>query len=181
MTYEKEIQLKNGKQCILRNALPEDAAAFVSYFYQAHSETNYLTTYPDESQLDIEKEAAFLQEMLQSTGNVEICAFVDGKLVASAGNNLLRERDKLRHRAEFGISVVKDYWGLGIGRALTEACIQCAKAAGFLQLELEVVADNLAAVSLYKSLGFIEYGRNPKGFLTRENTFQELVLMRLEL
>ena len=34
------------------------------------------------------------------------------------------------------------------------ACIECAKNAGYLQLELEVVADNAFAVRLYESVGF---------------------------
>lgn len=181
MKYEQELILKDGRKCLLRHALPADAPAFVDYFYQSHGETDFLTTYPDESELNPEKEAEFLQAQLQSETNVEICAFVDGRLVGSAGNNLLRERDKLRHRAEFGISVIKEYWGLGIGKALTQASILCAREAGFRQLELEVVADNTAAVRLYEGVGFIEYGRNPKGFLTREGKDQELLLMRLEL
>ena len=86
-----------------------------------------------------------------------------------------------RHRADFGISVDKAYWGLGIGRALTRACIACAKEAGYAQIELEVVAGNAAAMALYQSEGFVEYGRNPKGFLNRNLGLQELVLMRLEL
>ena len=68
-----------------------------------------------------------------------------------------------------------------IGAALTGACIDCAKEAGFWQLELEVVGDNETAVRLYKKYGFVEYGRNPRGFLTRDGRWQELVLMRLEL
>ena len=86
----------------------------------------------------------------------------------------------VRHRAEFGISVLRDYWGLGIGRALMRACIQCARNAGCLQLELDVVTENERAVALYKSEGFVEYGRNPRGFRSRRG-WQELTLMRLEL
>ena len=71
--------------------------------------------------------------------------------------------------------------GMVIGAALTGACIDCAKEAGFRQLELEVVGDNETAVRLYKKYGFVEYGRNPRGFLTRDGRWQELVLMRLEL
>ena len=80
----------------------------------------------------------------------------------------------MRHRASFGISVEKASWGLGIGRALTQACIECARAAGYSQLELDVVSANETAVSLYKSTGFVEYGRNPKGFRTRSGQWQEL-------
>ena len=41
----------------------------------------------------------------------------------------------------------------GIGAALTGACIDCAKKAGFRQLELEVVGENETAVRLYKKYG----------------------------
>ena len=75
----------------------------------------------------------------------------------------------------------KAYWGLGIGRALTDACIECARTAGYAQLELEVVAENKTALALYESVGFMEYGRNPKGFRSRLTGWQELVLMRLDL
>jgi ribosomal protein S18 acetylase RimI-like enzyme len=64
---------------------------------------------------------------------------------------------------------------------LTKACIQCAKEAGYRQLELNVVAENERAISLYRSLGFVEFGRNPKGFNSRITGYQELIYMRLEL
>ena len=44
-----------------------------------------------------------------------------------------------------------------------------------------MVGENETAVRLYKRYGFVEYGRNPRGFLTRDGRWQELVLMRLEL
>ena len=49
------------------------------------------------------------------------------------------------------------------------------------QLELEVVAENRAAIALYESVGFVEYGRNPKGFRSRFIGWQEVVLMRLDM
>ena len=62
-----------------------------------------------------------------------------------------------------------------------EACIKCAKEAGYVQLELNVVAENTRAISLYKKEGFVEYGRNPKGFKSRTSGFQEVIYMLLEL
>lgn len=88
---------------------------------------------------------------------------------------------KVRHRAEFGINVAKDYWRLGIGNALMNACIECAKAAGYKQLELDVVADNEKAINMYTGAGFIEFGRNPLGFISKYSGVQELIYMRLEL
>ena len=71
--------------------------------------------------------------------------------------------------------------GYCLGRALMNACIDCAKDAGYTQLELNAAAENERALSLYRSLGFIEYGRNPRGFNSRLSGYQELVYMRLEL
>ena len=104
---------------------------------------------------------------------------MDGKVEGCAGIKCVGRKEKIRHRAEFGISVDQAYWGLGIGRALTVACIECAKKAGYIQLELEVVAENRSAIALYESVGFEEYGRNPKGFCSRFTGWQEVVLMRL--
>ena len=61
------------------------------------------------------------------------------------------------------------------------SCIECAKTAGYIQLELNVVAENIRALSMYKKAGFVEYGRNPKGFHSRMTGFQEVIYMRLEL
>ena len=120
-------------------------------------------------------------EIRDSNDGIEMCAEVDGTIVGTAGFSYVGDKDKVKHRAEFGIGIEKPYWGLGIGRALTEACIDCAREAGYTQLELDVVADNIPAVNLYKSLGFTEFGRNPKGFRSRTAGWQELVLMDLEL
>lgn len=77
--------------------------------------------------------------------------------------------------------MLKEYWGLGLGKALTMACIQCARDAGYDQLELNVVAENERALSMYRALGFVEFGRNPKGFNSKNTGYQELVYMLLEL
>ena len=106
---------------------------------------------------------------------------VDGVVAGTAGIDALGMMDKIKHRAVFGIAITKEFWGLGIGKSLMEACIECAREAGYLQLELEVVAENERAVEMYKRAGFIEYGRNPKAFRLRTGEYQELIDMRLEL
>jgi len=44
-----------------------------------------------------------------------------------------------------------------------------------------VVAENTRAISMYERAGFVEFGRNPKGFNSRTAGFQELIYMRREL
>ena len=61
------------------------------------------------------------------------------------------------------------------------ACIECARAAGYEQIELNVVAENATAIAMYEKAGFVEFGRNPKGFKSRFTGYQEVVYMRMEL
>lgn len=181
MRYYKEIRLKNGKPCVLRNCSGPDAEEVYGSFNLTHGETEFLLSYPDENSFDIPQERQFLIDKENSGREIELCAVLEGRIVGTAGIEAVGTKKKVKHRADFGISVEKAAWGLGIGRALTRACIECAKSAGYAQLELEAVSTNESAVSLYKSVGFVEYGRNPKGFRTRAGEWQELILMRLEL
>lgn len=181
MKYSRSITLKDGRECCLRNGTGQDGQTVSDLFVATHGQTDYLLAYPEEHSFTVTQECEFLEARSESENEIMLLAVVDGAIVATAGIEAVGRKYKVRHRAEFGISVDREYWGLGIGRALMDACVECAKKAGYLQLELDVVADNDRAIALYKSAGFTEYGRNPKGFQSRTAGFQELVYMRLEL
>ncbi len=181
MKYDKKIILKDNKEIWLRNGDENDGKAVLDVFNLTHEETDFLLTYPDENTFTPEQESEYLKEKTESENEIEIIAIVDGKVVGTAGIEAHGDKYKVRHRADFGINVLKEYWGLGIGSALAKACIECAKDAGYTQLELSVVAENERAMSMYRKLGFLEYGRNPKGFNSRISGYQETVDMLLDL
>ena len=181
MEYLEKIKLKDGRECILRNGNERDGQAALENFILTHGQTDYLLTYPDENTMTVEEEAKYLKEKRESEREIEILAEVEGTLVGLAGIGAIGERDKIRHRADFGISIDKAYWNLGIGTALLHACVDCAGKAGYEQIELNVVAENESAVSMYKKAGFVEYGRNPRGFKSRITGYQEVIYMRMEL
>mgnify|MGYP000881771877 CR=1 FL=1 len=181
MRYAETVEVKGGVEVLVRNAVASDARALRETMRRAHAQSDYLLSYPDEQSVDDEQEARSLEEMERSCNEVELVAIIDGRIVGSAGVSAVRSRRKVAHRARFGISILKEYWGMGIGRVLMEASIDCARQAGYSQLELEVVADNERAVSLYRRAGFEEYGRNPRGYRSAASGYQELVHMRLEL
>lgn len=173
--------MKDGRTCVLRNGTARDGAAARALFLRTHAQTDYLLTYPEENAMNAGQEAQFLKAKTESAREIELVAEVEGRVVGLAGIKSVGTQEKVRHRAEFGISVDRDFWGLGIGRGLTEACVACAKQAGYAQLELDVVTANHRAIALYQSVGFVEYGRNPRGFRSRLTGWQELTLMRLEM
>lgn len=181
MEFNKKVILKNGTECILRNATESDAQETLDVFKLTHIETDFMLSYTDEKEPDIAEERDFLESQRKSERSLMLCAVVDGKIVGTCGFSPIGKFEKTAHRAEFGIGIVKSHWNMGIGGLMLEACIGCAKTCGYMQVELDVVADNASALSLYKKAGFVEYGRNPRGFKSRYTGWQELVLMRREL
>ena len=181
MRRAETVLLLGGVELLVRNAVASDARALRDIMQRTHAETDYLLSYPDEQGSDDEQEARSLAETERSDNEVELVAVLDGWIVGSAGIAAVGGRRKVVHRARFGISILTEHWGMGIGRVLMEASIDCARQAGYTQLELEVVADNQRAVSLYRRAGFEEYGRNPRGYRSAAAGYQELVYMRVEL
>ena len=181
MKYTKTVVLEGRAELLVRNAVASDVRALRETTQLTHAETDYLLSYPDEQSSDDEQEARSLEETERSSNEVELVAVIDGRIVGSAGVSAVRSRRKVAHRARFGISILKEFWGMGIGRVLMDASIDCARRAGYTQLELEVVADNERAVSLYRRAGFEEYGRNPRGYKSASVGYQELVYMRKEV
>jgi len=75
-----------------------------------------------------------------------------------AGYSLLLRRAGERRARLYSLVVAADRRGAGIGRALLEAAERAAAAAGADGMRLEVRADNVAAIALYRRAGYIETG-----------------------
>ncbi|RVU85957.1 GNAT family N-acetyltransferase [Leucothrix sargassi] len=74
--------------------------------------------------------------------------------------------------------VSPDCRGQGVGQALMRYMISWAKEQQLTQLELAVTTTNLAAISLYKSIGFIDFGKQEP---LRDDPPLFIQSMRLEL
>jgi GNAT superfamily N-acetyltransferase len=61
--------------------------------------------------------------------------------------------------AEFGVSVIAGYRGLGIGRALIAACERWAAERGVERMILTVASANDGAIRLYHELGYRDFDR----------------------
>ena len=174
---EKEILLKNGQLCLLRSPTAEDAEGMISYLRQTSGETSFMARYEDEVTMTADEEGAFLSAILDDPKAVMIAAFVNGQLVANVGLSKVAPREKYAHRAVLGISIIKDYWGLGLGAAMMQAATDAAKAMGYEQLELEVVTENLRAVALYQRFGFVTFGMREHSFKFRDGSYCSEYLM----
>lgn len=107
-------------------------------------------------------------------------AEIDGRIVGNL-NFDGGQRPRTRHMGEFGLTVLKDYWGQGVGSILLKYLINWSRETGVIKkINLTVREDNKTAIKLYKKFGFKE-----EGFITRffylEGKFYNALKMGIEL
>lgn len=173
----KETLLKDGRKCILRNALPDDAEAMIEYLKITADETPYLLRYPEEVTYTIELEREILERFLNIERDLMLVAEVDGELAGNCSMSCVGNKIRTKHRCSIGIALFKPFWGLGIGTGMFELMISKAKEVGYEQAELEVVSCNERAIALYQNMGFVKYGERPHGLKYKDGTYANELLM----
>lgn len=76
MEYKEKVVLKNGQDCIIRNATYEDGPEMSDLYAVTHSESDYLLSYPEEHILNAKGESEFLQKRAESDNEVMLVAVV---------------------------------------------------------------------------------------------------------
>jgi ribosomal-protein-alanine N-acetyltransferase len=96
---------------------------------------------------------AFMRE-LDAKHNHYVAARADGALVGYAGISRLGRKPPYEFEIHT-IGVDPSYQGRGIGRTMLEALLDVADGAAIF---LEVRTDNVPAIALYESVGFVRLG-----------------------
>lgn len=80
------------------------------------------------------------------------------------------------HIANASYAVRSDMRGRQVGRQLVTHCLHTCRRLGFRVLQFNaVVADNVSALALYKSLGFVRLGVIPGGFRKKDGTYADII------
>ena len=179
MKYEaRTLTLKDGRACVLRSAEKTDAAEMLRYMVQVLSETPYLISSPEEfAAMPVEKEEAFIENTLSAERAVMITAFDGDRIIGTADLRSAGARQRVQHRCGMGITILKEYWGVGLGSQMMQAIIDCAKSLGYEQLELDVDVANRRAINLYTKFGFKVYGCHPHKIRYADGTYADDYLM----
>jgi ribosomal protein S18 acetylase RimI-like enzyme len=106
--------------------------------------------------------------------------FVDGALVGVAGFAAPALAKKMHKGVLWGVYVSERLRGHGLGRALVARVIEHAEGR-VAQLHAAVGTGNAVASGLYRDLGFVTYGIEPRALKVGERYFdQELMVLMLD-
>ena len=164
----------------INKALPEDAAELIEYLKKVGGETDNLTFGSEGLPVTVEDERSYIESLVNSKASVLLTAKKDGSIVGIAGFTG-NTRERMKHRGELAISVMKAEWGQGIGSRLIKKVIEFAKNEAKAEIiSLEVRSDNEGAIRLYKKYGFEKIGHF-KGFFKINGEYVDFDLMNLHL
>jgi RimJ/RimL family protein N-acetyltransferase len=168
----------DNKKFILRHAEVEDAEKLIELMRKLDVETTFLLREADEFTLTIDQEKEFIKKQQDSEVNLLILVEVDGKVIGSCGING-NTRKRLRHSANLGIAILREYWGMGIGKKLIETGIKWTKENDMSRITLQVDTNNYRAISLYLKLGFEIEGTLKNDKILSDGSYRNTYTMAL--
>ena len=172
---QKEFHSHNLRY-IVRSAIEKDAKNLSDVRLQIDGETENLDREFGESYIDESGFKELIKVDTESINNVFLVAEVNGQIIGFArceGNKLKR----ISHKVEFGICVLEEYWGQGIGKNLLKESVHWADSNGIKKITLNVLETNVKAIKLYQNNGFEIEGILKKDKILSDGNYYNTILM----
>jgi RimJ/RimL family protein N-acetyltransferase len=163
---------KNGQAITIREARENDAAAITSVIDSVASEKYYIV--PERSREDWDEA---IRE-IKKRNSLIIIAQVNQQTVGMAC--LTRGKfEKNKHVGFLGITILKDFRGVGIGNAIMKYIVEWAKLQEALEkISLTVFSTNKPAIELYKKFGFKIEGVSKKQYRIEETYIDDVIMAK---
>ena len=174
-----ETTTHKGLAVTLRGPRIDDVAILCGFINTLSRERTYLVI--QDVEISLEAEQQYVERMLkqiEQRQRVQVLAFAGNQLI---GNTEITLSDGAAdHVGELGIAVAQPYRGQGVGEVLMRAVHDeaVARLPGLKLVTLTVFGNNPAAISLYRKLGYTEYGRLPGGFRHRDQYVERVYMVR---
>ncbi len=164
----------------ISEAVREDAAEILEYFKAVCGESDNLMFGAEDISMTVEDEERFIEEYENAEYSIFLVGRIEGKIVSTVAITS-GAQPRVAHNYSIGMSVLKDYWGHGIGTLMMIAVLDYCRITEHCKcVQLGVKADNAAAIGLYEKMGFEEVGRHKDHIMVGE-TYYDMILMDLHL
>ena len=136
----------------IRRAEADDASAIYDMFSSPK-------VYEGTLQLPYPSREQWRKRISETDGSYYLVAVSGEHVIGMFSIDTFPNKPRRRHAGLIGISVSEAWQGKGVGKALMQAGVDLAdKWINLTRLELEVYADNEAAIRLYEQFGFEREG-----------------------
>jgi len=177
--YIYQTTTKTGKTVSFRYPTIDDVQIITDFINKASKEKTFIQFQGEELKLEDEKKwLESIIKRIEKKEAVYLMAFIDGKFIGSSDVELA---NRIRsHVGIFGIVIDSDFRGDGIGKLLMELVVKesIENLKGLEIITLECFASNKIAISLYKKMGFIKFGKLPEGLKRKGKFFDQLLMYK---
>ncbi|MDR4902079.1 GNAT family N-acetyltransferase [Bacillus mycoides] len=142
----------NGLTYTVRSAVQTDAEQLSEIRVQIDGETENMDREAGEGFIDKIGFQKIIKTDSEEIKNLFLVAEVHNQIVGFSrceGSKLKR----LAHKVEFGVCILREFWGYGMGKSLLQQSIQWADENEVKKISLQVLEKNEKAIQLYKKLG----------------------------
>lgn len=169
----KETKLEQHQQTTItiRPIQTQDIAGFRAALDSVAKERKYIATLEAPA---LEQVASFVNDNISQKYPQYVA--LDGDTIIGWADIIPHKRDSEKHIGTLGMGLIQGYRGQGVGSRLLTAVIAAAWDYGLKRLELEVFADNLAAIHLYHKHGYQEEGMKRYARWI-DGQYQDIVMM----
>ena len=172
--------LKDGSEIGITRVEESDAEEIVDISIEMGKESDNLTFGQDDFYFNCEQEKNYISGFKNRENCLYAKAVLNGKIIGTL-NFSAPSRKRVAHRGMLGLTILKKYWGLGVGSNLMEYFLQWVlKNRQISKIDLEVKEDNVRAIKLYLKYGFKIEGRITKGILI-DSKFYDIYYMGKEI
>jgi len=178
--YSSKIISKYGRALIIREARGRDARAVLEYLDLISQETDFLTFGPGEFRLTQKEEFDYIEKCRGAENCLYLLALLEGTVIGTLTFES-GTRPRTKHAGEFGISVLRKYWGTGVASSLIDSLLEWSIDGNIIRkINLRVRTDNHRAIALYEQKGFVVEG-TLKNEIFINDTFYDNLWMGLEI
>ncbi|MDQ0272777.1 GNAT family N-acetyltransferase [Cytobacillus purgationiresistens] len=163
----------------IREAIVGDGENLAILIKQVEAQSEYMLMEAGERKLSVEQQQKMIDRFNRSGNSAILLAETDeqqlvGYIIIVGGT-----AKRTLHSAYLVVGILKDYCGMGVGTSLFQHLDQWAREKELSRLELTVVTENEAAVSLYKKSGFDIEGVKRGSFVKDGEFFDEYYMGKL--
>jgi len=176
MIIDSKICYAKGLNYTIRSAVTSDAKSLSGLRVIIDGETENMDRESGEAFIDVPGFERMIEEDTLKARNLFLVAVVRNAIVGFSrcqGFDL----NRFSHKVEFGVCVLKGYWGYGIGQNLLRESISWADANGIQKIALSVLETNEKAIRLYQKHRFEIEGVLKKDRLHADGTYYNTVIM----